>query len=132
METKTYTFQEKTFTSKKINLKLRNQTIKLIKKFTDFSQEYIKQTTIKLTDLKEGDEEYIYYQNQLVSDISLAVIAFLSDEDVLKEMFKFVLDGDIDSINYEADTDEKFWQLISFGSEVFNDFFQKSKLVNIQ
>lgn len=132
METKKYVLQGKEFTSKKLNLKLRNDTFKLIKKFTDYSQDYIKESAIKLSEIEPDSLEYKYYQTQQNNDISLATISFLTDEDNLKELFTKVLDGDVESINYEAETDEAYWELITFGAEILNDFFTQFKLVKPQ
>ena len=53
----------------------------------------------------------------------MAIVQFITDETILKELFSKILDGDLSKIDYECDTDKKYNELMKFASEVVNDFF---------
>lgn len=105
---KEYSFQEKVFKLKKRSLKVRKDTYLLLNEFMQYIKEF-----------GDTNEE----------TLSIALMTYLSDEDKLKDLFSKCLDGEVEKINYDAEEDEKYMELLTFASSVFTDFFSSTLLL---
>lgn len=99
---KSYKFQNLDFVMKKRSLEVRKNTYLLLNDFLKYTKENFENTT----------EQY-----------SIAAMTYLSDEEKLKELFTLTLDGEVDKIDYNAEEDEKYMELIKFAVTLFMDFF---------
>lgn len=121
MENKEYTLQGLTFTLKKRSLKTRKDTIDLFRDVQKHINDYTFDSKKELDNAIETDKEI--FQSNYDADLQIALYTFFTDETNLKTLFDKCLNGEIDKINYEVDTDEEIDDLILFGVNVFNDFF---------
>ena len=128
---KVYTFQNKEFTMKKINLKIRNEMNFLVRDFKIFNNKFNEDIIEKIDALEEEGKEktkkYQKLQTELSNQTGLAIISFFTDEDKLKELFEKILDGNIE-INYDVEEDQDYIAIIQFASTIFTDFFKHLKL----
>ncbi len=104
--------------------------IELIEKDDD---EGIKEAMIELNSIDDNESEIVKeLKEKLITYIIKNVDTlelFLMDENILKELFGAVLDGDINKIDYDVSDNSKFELLKDFSITVFNDFFLPSKKV---
>lgn len=121
MENKEYTLQGLTFTLKKRSLKTRKDTIDLFRDVQKHINDYTFDSKKELDNAIETDKEI--FQSNYDADLQIALYTFFTDGTNLKTLFDKCLNGEIDKIDYEVDTDEEIDDLILFGVNVFNDFF---------
>ena len=83
---------------------------------------------------KEALEEYnaaeMKYRTALVDynqKLAIAMAQFLLDEQNLREVFAQFLDGDVEAIDYTAESDASCEALLDLGVEVLSDFFDKGR-----
>ena len=142
------------FQAKPTNLGLRRNSLSLINSFLEFAEPSTGRSAAKLNSIerkekpnpddykgkgkadkyKEALEEYASTESLYLSTLAdynrklaLAMTSFLLDEDNLREVFKQFLDGDIEAIDYTAESDESCAALMELGVQVMTDFFDKGR-----
>ena len=103
VEQKEYEFQTMKFKLKRRSLAIRKDTFLMLNEFLKYVKQY--------SDV--ADEE----------SINFSLVIYLSDEQKLKELFGRTLDGPVDKISYDAESDEDYSALLTFASKIFTDFF---------
>ena len=142
------------FTAKPTNLELRRNSLSLINSFLEFAEPSTARPAAKLSAIerkdlpdpdnykgkdktkkyKEALEEYnaaeMKYRTALVDynqKLAIAMAQFLLDEQNLREVFAQFLDGDVEAIDYTAESDASCEALLDLGVEVLSDFFDKGR-----
>lgn len=147
------------FAQKPTNLKLRRDSLSLINKFVEFADPYTRHAAAALEGktapvpplaedfkgkkknedflaaFKEYEKEFVEFKpliDKYNQKVGYAMSLFLLDEENLQEVFSQFLDGDLTKIDFNVENDDDCRELITLGTEVLTDFFEKGRsLMNV-